>query len=225
MEDLWNLKELTELIKAQESDVDYPLGLIRSVDRAIHIFMYHFFEAREMLKKIEPSNTREALKLIFPSEEKKEHVWMNLAIQAHIQAGMYSARAIYDLFAQLVLEILLSKSIKVKDCTIKKIHKALPRSRLKSCLDDLLGGKEFKYVDAFVNTIKHRELVGFGPLASLESEKCGFQFRAFHFNEDSFSALWAKEVLEYALTTKNAVIVAGQLLNKEYRVYGGHHDK
>ena len=138
---------------------------------------------------------------------------------------MHSTRAMYDLFAQLVRETLLSKSISVNACSIRKVCKALPESQLKCCLDDLLSSKEFKYVDAFVNTMKHRSLVDFGPLASLESGECGLQFRAFQFNEDSFPALWAKDVLEYARKTKNVVIVAGQLLNKECGVYDEGRDK
>lgn len=223
MEDRWDLKGLSDLIRAKEPNPDYLLELVQSVGRAIQIFRYHLYEARDALAKIEPSTTREAMELIFTPDDKREHISkVNLVIQANIQAAIHSARAIHDLFAQLVRKSLSLTSISIKACSIKTVRKELPKSQLKSCLDGLLGSAEFKYIDAFVNTIKHRDLVQFGPLASLESGECGFQFRAFKFNEDFFPALWAKEVLEYAIQTKNVVIMAGQLLNKEYGAYGGH---
>lgn len=212
----WNLKKLREYSETFESEKQNHIERINSIGRAIDIYTYHLSQAKEANDRIEPSNISEAMQLVLTPEVKRaELVHEKIVIQANTQAAIHSARAIHDLFAQLVNGFLLSDSISVDSCDIVKVKNKLSNSILKAHIDDLLKSEEYKYVNAFVNNIKHRSLVSFGAHVSLENGESGVQFRSFEYKGVCFDSLWAEQVLEKSLKVKNAVVIAGAMLNKQ----------
>ena len=219
----WNLKSLVEWVELQKIDNEPDLERISSIDRAVDIFGYHFYQAKTDNDLIRPESIKESFELILPLEEKKEELWRRkLAIQANTQACLHSARAIHDLLAQLINGLVLPDkvAIPINDCNIIKVESKLEPSELKVHLTGLLNSIEFKYVNAFVNTIKHRNLVAFGALMPNGINANGMYFRAFKFKQQSFDRLLVEDVLKLALQVKNAVATAGTLLNKELGISG-----
>jgi len=211
----WNLKNLRDFVENTKTEKYCHLDRINSIDRAICIFIYHLNLAKEANDRVEPSDIREAMNLVLPSEEKMEDIWLEkIIIQANTQAALHSARAIHDIFAQLLNGLLLSDTIPIHSCDIAKVTRELSESKLKDYLTNLLVSEEFKYVNAIVNTIKHRNLVSFGAQISFRTGESGIQFREFKYRDVTYTALWAEDVLKHSLSVKNSVVTAGIMLNE-----------
>ncbi|WP_413110771.1 hypothetical protein [Thaumasiovibrio sp. DFM-14] len=215
----WNIKALKDHSIALNGEDKSTIERINSTSRAIDIFCYHLEQAKTQNDLTIGSTPREQMELVMPPEEKMLEVWKRkLAIQANTQACIHTARSIHDLFAQLVNGLLFQNPIAVHDCDVYKVTQKLEDGELKTALSNLLGSFEFKYVNAFVNTIKHRNLVDFGALVSFEENRSGVQFNGFKFKGEPYDKLWAEDVLKLTLTVKNTVITAGCLLNQEFGV-------
>lgn len=220
----WSFKALRGHIKSRNEESELDLERIKSIDRAIDIYRYHLHQAKIQNDLVQAETPREQIKLIFPPEENREEIWeRKLAIQANTQACIHSARAIHDLFAQLVNSLILDSKVPVFKCDIYKVTKELHRSDLKEYLQELLGSDEFQYINAFVNTIKHRNIVEFGSLISFETNECGVRFKEFKFNGSKFDQMWAEDVLKFTLEVKNTVVTAGCILNRELGIVDLKH--
>lgn len=211
----WNVESLRKFVEAKHSDNTFAIENIKSIDRAIDIFRYHFEQAKSQNDLILADTPTEQMRLIFPPEDKREELWKRkLAIQANTQACIHSARSIHDLFAQLINSLLLSNPIAIHHCDVHKVTQKIEDIELKKAMSSLLDSYEFQYVNAFVNTIKHRNLVDFGASVSLVENKSGVQFKSFKFNDILYEKMWVEDVLILILEVKNTVVTAGPLLNK-----------
>lgn len=153
MANTWHIPHLENSLKQMENSKEH-VERIKSVSRAIDIFEYHLYTAKDSNDSIEASNPREAMELVFIPEGKHQSVFeTKLAIQANTQASIHSARSIYDLFAQLVNGLLLAEPLAVHKCDFFKLKDKLPESELKEHLNQLSSTQEFLYVNAFVNTL------------------------------------------------------------------------
>jgi hypothetical protein len=212
----WSFKALREHVKSRNEESELDIERIKSIDRAIDIYRYHLHQAKTQNDLVQAGTPREQMKLIFPSEENREEIWQRkIAIQANTQACIHSARAIHDLFAQLINSLILDSKVPVFKCDINIVTKELQSSDLKEHLQALLDSHEFKYVNAFVNTIKHRNIVEFGSLISFETNECGVRFKGFKFNGSTYDQKWAEDVLKVTLEVKNTVVTAGCILNRQ----------
>ena len=211
----WKLNNLENKFSSNPNACE----LIRSISNSIDIFRYHFVLARDENAKIKFNDPIGGFELVFPPENKAHDLEvMKLTIQANVQACIHATRPIYDIFGQLVNELVIDKPIPVYKCTIHSVIDRLPQSELKNCLTTLTNSDSFEYMNAFVNTIKHRNLVNYGTLVDLEKGESGVQFKAFTFNKKSYSAMWAKDVLELILDVKNGIVTAGIALNSHLGV-------
>jgi len=213
----WSFKALREHVKSCNNEgSELNIERIKSIDRAIDIYRYHLHLAKTQNDLVQAETPRDQMRLIFPPEENREEIWeRKLAIQANTQACIHSARAIHDLFAQLVNSLVLDSEVPVSNCDINKVTKGLQSSDLKEHLRALLDSDAFKYVNAFVNTIKHRNIVEFSSLISFETNECGVRFKGFRFNGSEFDQMWVEDVLKVTLEVKNTVVTAGCILNRQ----------
>jgi len=131
----WNFKGLREYIKLCNKKSELDLERINSIVRAIDIYRYHMDQAKTQNDLVQAGTPREQ---IFPPEERREDIWeRKLVIQANIQACIHSARAIHDLFAQLINSLILNSKISVFKCDIKKVTEELQSSDFKKTLTGL----------------------------------------------------------------------------------------
>lgn len=212
----WDLKKLREYIKEKYTDYQPRLTYIDSIARTVDIFRYHAFSAKELIKSIEPKNQRESFELVFPPNDKRLNLFkVFLGIQAETQAAIYNARSMHDIFAQIANSLLVSPAIDTTKCNIWRLKCQLSQSELKEHLEEMLNSEAYLYVNSFLNTIKHRNLVRFNRSLNLEKEKIGIQFQEFEYEGEYFLAQSAYQVLENAVEVKNSIVKAGQLLNNE----------
>jgi hypothetical protein len=215
---MWCPDILQENISEKGFDVKIFTESIQSVFRTIDIYEYHKEEAYSLILEIEPKSNRDGLMFVLePPEglyEKK------LAIQAHIQSAIHNARALYDLISQLINELLLPNPIEIYKCTINDLIKKMNHSDLKSTIENAIKSESYKYVNAFVNVIKHRNLVAFNSQFKLVENKAGILFHTFKYRKETYPELWATDALEKSLNVKNEIITIGEKLNEHLQTHG-----
>lgn len=197
-------EDFKELVKGIDVDLPSCINNIRSMSKTIDIYEYHKSEAYRLIKKNEPKSSREAMELVFqPSEE---IYFDKLSIQAHIQSAIYNSRALYDIFSHLINKIFLNGKIRVNDCSIGKVKEKLKDGRFKLALSSIIETESYLYINAFVNTIKHRDLVELTASIDFVNSRSGIKFNEFQYNQKTFESLWAVEVLTHSLNAKNDMI-------------------
>jgi len=215
---MWCPNILQERISENGFDVNDFTESIQSVFRTIDIYEYHKEEAYSLILEIEPESNRDGLMFVLePPEglyEKK------LAIQAHIQSAIHNSRALYDLISQLINKLLLSNPIEIYDCTISNLIKKMNHSDLKNTIENALESDSYKYINAFVNVIKHRNLVAFNSQFKLVENKAGIIFHTFKYSQKTYPELWATDALEKSLNVKNEIITIGEKLNEHLQING-----
>ena len=212
----WNLKKLRGYVKSKYSQPELYLSQIDSIHRTVLIFIYHMSSAKKLIDSIEPKDEKESLGLVFtPKEKRSDLEEAKLGIQAETQATVHNARSIHDMFSQIANSLLVNSPIEISKCNISNLTSKLPPSMLKEYLKEMLDSEAYLYVNSFVNTIKHRNLVKFGTRLDFQEKKGGVQFHGFEYDKNKFPPQWALQVLEKALEVKNRIVKAGNLLNYE----------
>lgn len=214
----WNLGELRKHLGSVGKNVDFTNEVLRSLGRNASIFRYHMATARDALKGIvdeEHPNIPENIRLIFGDSDKSDEFnFARLVSEAHLIGCLHTARAMWDHFAQLLNLVVLDSLIPIYECDISKILKRLPECELQIHISSTLSSHWYKYVAAFVNTSKHRQLIEHSFSTSIEANRAGVKVGAFSYHGIDFPAYWGTEALEGAIEVKNRVIEAGSLLNK-----------
>ena len=216
----WNLEELRTRVRTARSEADQVLELINSISRSVQIFRYHMETARDALKGIvnetEPQGPENFMLILGASEKQDEFAYAKIVSEANIIGCLYTARSLWDLFAQLVNALVLVEPLAVSACDIRSVVAVMPASPLKARLDGILKSHWYTYVAAFINTTKHRQLVQHMMTVSIEEDRAGIRIGGFTYCAKSFKTYWGHEVLEGAIEVKNAIIECGRLLNASY---------
>jgi len=206
---------LREHVQATYKKPEEIVETIDSINRAIDIFHYHAYTAKEAYERIESGDIQHlAFALFSRSDEGVKIREEKLIVQANTVAAIQSSRAILDLFAYMVRAVLNLKSIPKNKCGIGSVSSALPNSELKKLFEDLKNDEDFKYINALTNVLKHRIHIPFEITVSTVGGKSGVAVRAFEY-EGHYPRKWAEEALTSAFNVKNIVIEGGRRLNRE----------
>ncbi|MEX1014920.1 MAG: hypothetical protein WDZ80_07230 [Candidatus Paceibacterota bacterium] len=120
----------------------------------------------------------------------------------------------YDVFSHLVNGLVLDKPLKIRECNIKKIEEKLTNSDLKTEISQLRNSHWFQYINAFINTAKHRGLVQHAFQVSLVDEASGIRLASFEYDASKFPSYSVDELLKGVLEVKNRIVECGRLLNR-----------
>jgi hypothetical protein len=232
----WNLRELREHYRdlsnmawkeRGERLSSLPNELISSVSRAIDIFRYHLFLARDAVKGIlneaDPTGQENFLFVLGASDNQDEFEQAKVVSEANVIGCMHAARSMVEIFAQLVNELALAQKLAVEKCSVYKVRDGLPASRLKTELEVLTSSDAFEYVSGFINTTKHRQLVPHVVSISFQLGGAGLQLGQFEYDKTVYPSKdivrvrhpskSVTEVLQSVLVVANALVTAGQALN------------
>lgn len=217
MKNTWKLKELGEFVDSLEMEDDFLSDLVTSISRSFTLFSYHIYEARnsmgEFHDKGDPVGHKQVELILGDSKESNELQLSQLKNEAHSISAIYSIRSIYDQLAQLLNRLLLDDHFDIGRCDISKVKDKLPDSSIKTQLSELLSSNKFKYLQAFVNTVKHRNLVKQNIHIDFEEDRAGVKFKGFTYCNESYSEKWSDDLLKDIVDVKNVVIKIGQALN------------
>lgn len=211
----WSLKPLRLHVRTLGPEDAHLSRIIDSIDRYVAIFRYHLFLARDAMKTVVVADDmHHNLEFIFgSSKQQEEYAQAKIESEANILGCIHSVRALFDVFAFALNGLLLRSRISARKSNIQIVTGALSESLLKANLQQLLISPWFRYVSAFVNTAKHRQLVPHGFFISFETGVANIRLDSFECEGDVFPACTADELLQGILEVKNAIVDCGAQLN------------
>lgn len=146
------------------------------------------------------------------------------ASTAETEAAAQALHSMADILAQIVNKVVLDKPIPEGQVYLADVLKKLKRqgnaSNIVSKIKLLKSSKEFKYLNAFVNTIKHRRLLDTDYRAEYgqgtRNEK-GIRFKAFKYN-GRHPTVWASDILgDYKKRIVDLICAVGNAVNAYLR--------
>jgi len=213
----WNLEELRRIVKEKHGDNQLKVlqPHIYSVDWKIRIATYHSHVFGETFSPFFPeqeSGAIKAVKLLLSSgEEASEFHESKLIAEANIIACAQSTHSVSDILSYVIIHSLRLNDIDEQRISISEINKQLPSGGLKTEITNLLGLREYRYLQDFVNTTKHISLVFSRYSVDLQSEDDnahGIKFKSFTYKDREHPEKWA---VEFAKELRNISIVYVQI--------------
>jgi len=143
---------------------------------------------------------------LFPPQHKRDiNKWICLreASEAHVEAAAQALHSMADILAQIINKAVLRGDFKERDVSlssafVEKLEKKAGAHKIVAALDKLRNSAEFRYINAFVNTIKHRRLLEttyhleYGQGKRNEKAVC---FQKFEYNGDCYGFTWATDIV------------------------------
>ncbi len=225
MSDSWDIRALRTYISNAPGRTSTSLDVLNSLDRYVQIFLYHLFNARDAMKGIihtvDPYGMENSKYIFGASERRSDYDKAMTVTEANTLGCIHATRAIYDVFSQLLNDLLLSGALGEGECEIAIVAKRLPESEVKKILTELLNSQWFAYISAFVNTAKHRRLVGQLFQVSFEDASARMEIPAFEYRDRSFASYTLENVLRGVVEVKNAIVYCGRALNSQLGIASG----
>lgn len=193
--------------------------LVRSIDRNCAIFRYHALTARDALMGFvdegEPQSIKNWKLILGCSQNDEERQTAMVVSEANLIACAHTAINTFEVFAQLINLLLLGRGLTISQCTLKRAEGKLTDSDLKQSIATLRTSHWYKYIGAFVNTVKHRRLVQHQTSMSFVLDRFGIQIGAFEYEGEKYPECWCSEFLERAASVQGSLGVLGVTLNNE----------
>jgi hypothetical protein len=214
----WNLLALRTHIGGSASQIE----LLSSIEQVLAVFEYHKEMARDAFKGHAAKSLSDSDRFQFSMGWNRAVAVARVASEAHAVGLLLYTRALWDQFAQLVNMLVLHGKLSVDGCSIHAVLRELntvpstATSPLRDGIDALVTSDWFKYVDAFMNTTKHRRCVQHAVDYSgdtLEVSVAAFEYQRGSGPLQTFPAYRSREVLEGAIQVRNKITECGEALN------------
>ena len=145
-------------------------------------------------------------KLFFAHQKLKvgDKKWWNtyLASEAHVIAAAQASHSMADILGQIINQVLLCGTLPEDRVTLNnvlcKINEEAIAPDIFYKITGFKNSTEFKYIDAFVNTIKHRRVLDTNYHAEYGADKRndqGILFEKFIYKNNNFPTTWAKDIV------------------------------
>lgn len=191
---IWSFKELRNLCVANglpDSKI-YQDALVWKQWR----ITYHAVEYRKFQKKLD--------KLFLPQTQAHKNKWVRTekASEAHVEAAAQALHSMADILAQIINKVVLCGHFEEGDVCLSSVINQLKETdganKIICAINNLLNSAEFSYINAFVNTIKHRRLLEttyhleYGENKRNEKAVC---FKQFEYKNDCYDFTWATDII------------------------------
>ncbi|MGN7170835.1 hypothetical protein ACTHSJ_33745 [Paenibacillus cellulositrophicus] len=121
--------------------------------------------------------------------------------EADMESALQAVHSMPDVIAQIV-NLTIDLGMNVGHVSIKSVRRVLNNQfpqlhNMLTRIDALLSSNEFKYVEGFVNTTKHRRLINItaqGYFGAGTQNRYGLKYESFEYNGDVFPEMWFSEV-------------------------------
>ncbi|MBX8550684.1 hypothetical protein K5D68_13880 [Pseudomonas cichorii] len=216
----WNLQELRESIAINQPKEKTPLiEITNSLGRSREIFEYHKRLARDAFGAFDTTNDPTGIiffeHLCGASEQEELLYDANLASEANLIACISVTRNVFDSFGQLLNGLVVGHPRK-GNLYIHDIINLLPPSELKDELGKAISSTWYEYINAFMNTVKHRQLIKHNPSISFIDNRHGGKVDGFRYKDKPYSERWAMDVLQGTVDLQNSLGACGRALNRHY---------
>lgn len=147
------------------------------------------------------------------------------ASEAHIEAAAQALHSMADILAQIINKVVLRDNLAEGGVALSNIadkdkNKRIP-PKIIAAIDKLLSSAEFRCIDAFVNTIKHRRLLDriyhmeYGENTRNEKAVC---FQEFEYKGDCYGFTWATDIIDpYKSRIFELILEIGNAVNEYLR--------
>jgi len=150
------------------------------------------------------------------------------ASTAETEAAAQALHSMADILAQIVNKAVLKTPLSEAQVSLGKVCEELKRRNcapiIVSKIESLQNSKEFEYLNAFVNTIKHRHLLDTDYRAEFGNgtrNEEGIRFKAFTYKGRSYSTVWASDILDgYKKRIADLICAVGNAVNDYLRSLG-----
>lgn len=221
----WDLSALKEHIRTIEPKRDWLLSTVDSVSHSLLIYQYHKSLARDAFAAYHVEHDPDGIKMFAGAmmagthEELDAFEEAKLASEANLIAAINVIRNTFDILAQLVNAMALPKPLSIERCDITNVRDALQTGKLKSEIERVTQLHWYRYLAAFSNTIKHRQLISHIPSQKYEEDTGnvlggGAEIASFEYRNDAFTSYWVQEVLEGTVEIHNEIVTLGITLNE-----------
>ncbi len=216
----WNLKELRDYIrKNRPADGELLVEITNSLSRSREIFEYHKKLARDAFEAFNAENDPTGMLFaehVFGVAEKDYLLTdASLASEANLIACISVTRNAFDSFGQL-----LNGLVVLEPCTgnfyIHNVLKKLPGGELKRQLNIATSSAWYEYMQAFTNTVKHRQLIKHNSSLSFVEDRRGGKVKGFKYKGKDYADYWVQDVLQGAVEVQNSLVTCGRALNRLY---------
>lgn len=220
MGEAWNLQALRAQVKIRHPETSKELvQIINSLGRSRDIFTYHKCLARDAFSTFDAENDPHGITFaqrIFGCDDKDGVVHeAGLVSEANLIACIAITRNSYDSFGQLLNGLVVPVPLK-GNFYVQNVAAALPTGELKDGLSDALTSEWFGYTHAFMNMVKHHQLVVHNASISFIDENRGGKVEGFTHKKKDYPAYWVREALEGTVELQNSLGACGVLLNRAY---------
>lgn len=220
MNEAWNLEALRAQVKIRQPETSKRLvQIINSLGRSRDIFTYHKCLARDAFTAFnaenDPHGIKFAQRILGCDDEDGAVHEAGLVSEANLIACIAITRNSYDSFGQLLNGLVVPVPLK-RNFYIQDVEAALPTGELKDCLSSALTSEWFGYTHAFMNMVKHHQLIVHNPSISFIDENRGGKVEGFRHREKDYPACWVREALEGTVELQNSLRACGVLLNRMY---------
>lgn len=216
----WDLAALRVEVKIRRPESAKRLTqIINSLGRSREIFEYHKRLTRDAFVSFSLQNDPEGMKFaeqLFGAEDPDGAIHeANLVSEANLIACMAATRNSFDSFGQLLNDLMLPKPLP-SNPYIHQVKNAMPDGDLKARLHETLLSGWFAYTQAFMNIVKHQQLIVHNAGISFIDLSRGGKVEAFTYKGKGYPAYWVREVLEGVVELQNSLLACGVLLNRVY---------
>lgn len=183
-----NIKDIENKVKAiyGETEIFFNVrSALQSLAWKIEIASYHCNEATCILDKVQRENSTLCFVDNFINARGRFDKEF-LAILAHMIACAHNIHSLADILAHALCYALnLNAEMEPKELekiSVLRIKKKLQHSKYKELsllVEKFTDSREFKYLSAFVNTTKHRNLVSSGYVGDLENNTYSYKIHKF----------------------------------------------
>ncbi len=216
----WNIQELRKSIAIKHQKEKKPLiEIANSLSRSHEIFEYHKHLARDAFEAFDTKNDPTGIRFmehLFGTSEQEELLFeANLASEANLIACVSVTRNAFDSFGQLLNGLVVTAPRK-SNPYIHEIINLLPSSELKNELGKAISSDWYEYINAFMNTVKHRQLIRHNASISFIEHRHGGKVDGFRYKEKPYAERWVMDVLQGTIELQNSLVACGRALNRLY---------
>lgn len=131
---------------------------------------------------------------------------MQMTVESYVEAALQALHSMADIMAQLINVTVLNSHLDESDVSLGAVtnprNPNIDGSNVANAVENLKQSSDFLYVQAFVNTIKHRRLLDTEYRMELSAGTGldhGIRFLAFTYKGHPKSAMWLSEIVNQTI--------------------------
>lgn len=154
--------------------------------------------------------------------ETNEFYELEFDVEMYMESALQFVHSTGDVLGQILNVTVLEYPLAEHSVSISKVKDRLSTQqnaeKIAIAVDDLLQSKSYQYINAFVNTIKHRSLIGsftHAEFGKATKNKIGLRFENFKYRGNNYLSEYADDILNiYFVELQTLIENVGIQINK-----------